>query len=94
MRKDRAFSLIKFAPDKNLAIALGVAVLSVMASALINLTEEKILRIILRQLVQFIGISLVFPFFILHYNREFQKASIHLDPPLRYIAISILLAVI
>jgi hypothetical protein len=87
-------SLIKFAPDKNLVIALGAAALSVMASVLMNLTESEVLRIVLRQLIQVIGISLVFPFFILHCNREFQKASIRLDRPLRYIAISILLSIL
>ena len=34
MKKNSTFSLIKFAPDKNLAIALGAAVLSVLASTL------------------------------------------------------------
>jgi hypothetical protein len=37
MKKDRTFSLEKFSPDKNLAIALGAAVLCVMDSGLMKL---------------------------------------------------------
>jgi hypothetical protein len=94
MKKHRTFSLIKFAPDKDLALVLGTAILSVMASALMNLTDSEIFRVVLRQFVQVIGVSLILPFFILHYNRDFQKASIRFDHPLRYIAISMVLAIL
>jgi len=94
MNKNRTFPLIKFAPDKNLAIALCAAVLSVTASTLMNLAASGFFRIILRQFVQVIGISLVFPFFIICHNSEFQKASIRFDRPLRYIAISVFLSIL
>jgi len=94
MMKDRTSSFIKFAPDKNLAIALGAAVLCVIASAFMNLTESEIVRVILRQFVQVIGISLVLPFFLMYHNREFKKASIRFDRPLRYMGISVFLAIL
>jgi len=94
MKKDKTFSFVKFAPNRTFALALGAAALSIIASSLMNLTESGIIRIILRHFVQVIGISLVLPFFVLNRNYEFQKASIRLDHPLRYMAVSSLLAIL
>ena len=94
MKKDKKVSFIKFAPNKTLALTLGAAAFSIIASSLMNLTESGIIRIILRQFVQVIGISLVLPFLILHQKGELQQAGIRLDHPIRYIGISILLAIL
>ena len=61
MKSTKVYTLIRFAPDKSLPTALGAAVLSFVTSALMNLTDAEIIRVILRQFVQVIGISLVFP---------------------------------
>ena len=83
MKNMRAFSLVRFVPDRNLAIALGAAMLSVIISALMNLSESGIFRIILRQFLQVIGVGLVLPFFVLRHDGAFQDAAIRFDHPIR-----------
>lgn len=58
VKRDSTFSWIKFALNKHLVVAIAAAVMSVMASALMNLTEAEIFRVILRQFVQVIGIKI------------------------------------
>jgi hypothetical protein len=89
-----AVSLFRFAPSKNLVIAMGAALLSVAVSALMNVADAHVLRVFLRQLVQVIGIGLVVPFLVLHQNGEFRHAGTRLDHPVRYVGISCGIAVL
>jgi hypothetical protein len=59
-----------------------------------NLTESEIVRVILRQFVQVVGVSLILTFFLMYHNGEFKKASIRFDRPPRYMGIRVISAIL
>jgi len=90
----RELSLIRFSPDRQLMIAVGAALLSIAVSSLMNVADRNWQRVILRHFLQVTVISTILPFLVLRVRREFREAAVRFDRPLRYVAISLIIAVL